>query len=235
MSAVLLPCCKSSLLCGSHGMQQQSHIKFVWATTIHNMCVSTLSACLCCVWVRASLCICVLEPHISAFCFFCSVCSCCCCFCCRIMSVSHRPSSSQALDFVADTIQHKCLCSTTYHACVDIYHMRVFRVCYDTYACVGVCRSVHLRAWCWNLTLFAAAAAAVPCRLNHTVPQALKLSTMWQPRYSRSLTASFVWTTSMRVLTLHVYDGCVCCSMIRVKHEACATTVDYCRCILVLL
>ena len=56
----------------------------------------------------------------------------------------------------------------------------------------------------------------------HTVPQALKLPTLWQPRYSSSRTASFVWTTSMRVLTLHtrVYH---LCATIR-KHVSCATT-----------
>ena len=32
----------------------------------------------------------------------------------------------------------------------------------------------------------AAAAAAVSCRLYHTVPQAPKLSTLWQPLYNSS-------------------------------------------------
>ena len=35
--------------------------------------------------------------------------------------------------------------------------------------------------------LLAAAAAAVSCRLCHTVPQTLKLSTLWQPRYNTTV------------------------------------------------
>ena len=34
------------------------------------------------------------------------------------------------------------------------------------------------------------AAAALSCRLYHTVPQALMLSTLWQTRYNGSRTAS---------------------------------------------
>ena len=65
----------------------------------------------------------------------------------------------------------------------------------STCACVRVCALV-----CWNPTfqlfelfslLAAAAAAAAAVRImfeSHTVPQALKLSTLWQPRYNSSRT-----------------------------------------------
>ena len=59
------------LLCGSHGIQQQSQIKFVW---------TTMRVCAVCamirvrVYVRAGLCICMLESHTSAFWYICSAC-----------------------------------------------------------------------------------------------------------------------------------------------------------------
>ena len=47
VSAVLLPCSKSSLLCGSHGIQQQSHIKVAWTPV---MCVDIAYVYLSCVY-----------------------------------------------------------------------------------------------------------------------------------------------------------------------------------------
>ena len=49
--------------------------------------------------------------------------------------------------------------------------------------------------WCAGtphsaFSCFLIAAAAASCRLYHTVPQALKLSTLWQSRYISSRTAS---------------------------------------------
>ena len=102
---IVLHCCKSSLLCGSHGT---TRIKFVWTTTMR---VWTLHMLVCSVYVMVRVlvsrcvrvCIGVLEPHVSDFfCFFFSACC-----CCRIMSVSHRPSSSQALHSVAATVQQQ--------------------------------------------------------------------------------------------------------------------------------
>ena len=70
------------------------------------------------------------------------------------------------------------------------------------------------------LCLLLAAAAAVSCRLYHTVPQALELSTLWQPRYNSSRTESLCG------LLLRVCWHCICvcdvCYKIR-KHVACAT------------
>ena len=75
---------------------------------------------------------------------------------------------------------------------------------------------------CWNPTfqlfelfaLLAAAAAAAAVRImfeSHTVPQALKLSTLWQPRYNSSRTASLCRPLlNMRVLTYHMRVCCVC-------------------------
>ena len=83
--------------------------------------------------------------------------------------------------------------------------------------CVGVCGSVDsFVSWHskFQLSFFylvcsvclLLAAAAVSCRLYHTVPQALELSTLWQPRYNSSRTASVCgplprvcWHLHMRV------------------------------------
>ena len=97
------------------------------------------------------------------------------------------------------------------------------------WACEGVCESVDLFV-CWHPTLsqlflwlslfcLLVAATSVSC-LYHTVPQALKLSTLWQPRYNSSPTTKFLWTTSMRVLALHMS---MWMSMTR-KHVACVNT-----------
>ena len=96
-------CCtavKSSLLCGSHGARQQSHIKFVWTTTMLVWTCKRVRP-VCMIRVRVSrrcVCVCVWSSCwnptcVSAFCFFFSSSACCCCCCCRIVSVSHHPSS----------------------------------------------------------------------------------------------------------------------------------------------
>ena len=103
-------------------VQEHSHIKFVWTTT---MCVWTFHIRVACVlryvrvYVRAGLCMGVLEPHISAFYYSCSA---CCCCCCRIVSPSHRSASSLSLYFVVPTVQQqshsKFVWSTIYLLCV---------------------------------------------------------------------------------------------------------------------
>ena len=97
-------------------------------------------------------------------------------------------------------------------------HMRV--CCYDC-AMICVCGCVHLCAGTPHLFVsaydffcllcFTAAAAAVSCRLYHTVPKVLELSSH----------SKFVWTASMRVLALHM-RVCDVCAMI-CKHVAYAT------------
>ena len=77
--------------------------------------------------MRAGLCICVLEPRISAFRVLALLAA-----ASRIMSVSHRPSSSQALYFVADPVQQQShgnfVRTTTNTAYVDITYARVLCV-----------------------------------------------------------------------------------------------------------
>ena len=92
--------------------------------------------------------------------------------------------------------------------CVRGHCICVSVVCYDTRACVVAFGSA---SWCVGTPHFSllfvfpllAAAAAVACRLYHTVPRALKLSTWWQPRYNSSRTASCVdhYLLTMLVLT----------------------------------
>ena len=85
------------------------HIKFVWTPT---MCVDIAYACLLCAMIRVRVCryvrVCVVvcsNPTFHLIFSFLFALSACCC-CCRIMpSVSHRPSSSQVLYFVAATVQ----------------------------------------------------------------------------------------------------------------------------------
>ena len=105
--AVLLHCCKALYFAAT--VQQQSHIKFVWTTTmrvwtLHMRVCSVCAMIRACVQVRAGLCIGVLEAHTSPFCFFALL---CCCCCCRIMSSSHHPSGSHALYFVAATVRQQ--------------------------------------------------------------------------------------------------------------------------------
>ena len=76
----------------------------------------------------------------------------------------------------------------------------------------GWCSDVlepHISAFCFSL-LSLLAAATVSC-LYHTVPEALKLSTLWEPRYSSSRKASlcgplkFVWTATFYIRVCAVF------------------------------
>ena len=94
-------------------------------------------------------------------------------------------------------------------------------MCYDTCACVcsrcvRVCvfcvLEPHISAFFFNCFALlaaaaAAAAAAVSC-LFRTVPQALKLSTWWQPRYNRSRTA--ILCGPLLCVCCVFYDTCAC-------------------------
>ena len=101
-------------------------------------------------------------------------------------------------------------CACVFYA---IIRLRVFR-------CVRVCALVR-----WNPTFqilffssaFAAAAGAVSCRLYHTVPQALKLSTWWRPRHSSSR------TVSLRRPLLITYHACadIACACVLCDLWAC--------------
>ena len=112
------------LLCGSHGIQQQSQIKFVW---------TTMRVCAVCamirvrVYVRAGLCICMLESHTSAFWYICSA---CCCWCCRL-----HHAVPQALE-LSTLWQRWYNSSRTASLCGALLTMRVCYVCYGTCACV---------------------------------------------------------------------------------------------------
>ena len=61
----------------------------------------------------------------------------------------------------------------------------------------------------YSLCPLLAAAAAVSCRLYHTVPQALELSTLWQPRYNSSRKASLCRPLLTTCIDLAM--TCVCC------------------------
>ena len=80
-----------------------SHGRYYACVDHYYACVDIASACAVsatCAGLCGSVHLCAGIPHFSSF--FCSACR--CCSCC-IMSVSHLPSSSQALYFVAATIQ----------------------------------------------------------------------------------------------------------------------------------
>ena len=85
-------------------------------------------------------------------------------------------------------VHHYYACADIVYACVSCVFC-VFCVCVLR---VRVCGSVHLCAGIphFSFLIFAAHAAAVVSCLHHTVPQALKLSTLWQPRYKCSRTSS---------------------------------------------
>ena len=98
--------------------------------------------------------------------------------------------------------------------CVCRHCLRVCAVCGCVRVCVFVCWSPTFQLFAF-FALFAAAVAAsavVSC-LYHTVPQALKLSTLWQTRYNISVCVALPTT---RVLT---YIICVCsvCAMIHMR------------------
>ena len=104
-----------------------------------------------------------------------------------------------------------------YLLCVCCHSICVCAVCAGlTYICV---LAPHIRfSFLFCLLCLLLAAAAIPCRLYHIVSQALELSTLWQPRYKRSRTASLCGPRR-----------CVCV-MCLCKHVACATPVsDSCR------
>ena len=137
-----------------------------------------------CVWVGAcgSVCLCAGTRHLCKF-FLCFFCSACCC-CCRIMScVSHRSSSSLLCGSHGTTAVAHQVCVDHYDACVDITYVCLSCVCHNTYelcvssyVCVWVRAGLytcvllkpHISAFCFFSPL--AAAAAVSCRLYHTVP-----------------------------------------------------------------
>ena len=162
----------------------------------------------------AGLCVGVPEPHISAFCFF--------LLCLQLpyhvvritqsiqlssslLNGSHRTTAVAQQARADHYLWLLCACVDIAYACV-LCAMGV---------CVGVCGSADLFV-CWHpkfhlsflfcLLCMPLAAAAVSCRLYHTVPQALELSTLWQPRYNSSRTASVCgplprvcWHLHMRV------------------------------------
>ena len=154
---------------------QQSHIKFVWITTMRVDIAYACMFCVCHIRVRVCRCVrvCLLACWNATFQFFVFFCSACCC-CCRIMSASHRPSSSQALYFVAATVQQQSHSKFVWITTMRVWtlHMRVCSVCYDT--CAGTPHISFLFLLC---LLLVAAAAAVSCPY-HTVPHALKLFTL---------------------------------------------------------
>ena len=88
----------------------------------------------------------------------------------------------------------RCYSHGRYYACVDHYYacVDIASACAVSATCAGLCGSVHLCAGIphFSFLIFAAHAAAVVSCLHHTVPQALKLSTLWQPRYKCSRTSS---------------------------------------------
>ena len=140
--------------------------------------------------MRAGLCICVLEPHISDWCFL---------LCLLLLLLLLLPYhvvwiipflklSSRQTRYNSSRPASLCR-PLLLHARVDIAYACVLCVlctCTSVQVCTGVCICV-LEAFRFCSLCFAAAAASCP---YHTVPQALNLSTTWQPRYSSSRTAS---------------------------------------------
>ena len=195
MSPVSFPCCRSSPV----------------TTTVYNssrtqvlcgqlLCVWTLHTCVCavCTMIRVR----VWNPTFQLFVSF-------------ALLAAAAAVSCRLYHTVPQALKLSTLWHTRYNssgtaslwACVGIAYACVLCMLRYVCVCVGVCRSVHLCAWCWNPTFISAfsflfaPAAPVSC-LHHTVPQALKLE--WQPRYNSSRTAKIVWTTSMH-MTLHIY------------------------------
>ena len=153
---------------------------------------------------------------LSAFCSFCSLLAAAAVLC----RLSHRPSSSQALYFVAATVQQQShnnfVWTTSYFACVGIadicvHVLCVLRVC----RCVRVCGFIgvlapHISAFFFiSFALLAAAAAVSFMSVSHRASSARDLyfvaATVQQQLHSK-----FVWTTSMPMLALHIY-ACVVC------------------------
>ena len=146
-------------------------------------------ACLLCAMIRVGACgsmdRCDGTP-LSAFCSFCSLLAAAAVLC----RLSHRPSSSQALYFVAATVQQQShnnfVWTTSYFACVGIadicvHVLCVLRVC----RCVRVCGFIgvlapHISAFFLILFALLGACCCCCCRItsSHTVPQAHELSTL---------------------------------------------------------
>ena len=139
------------------------------------------------------------------------------------MSGSHRPSSSQALYFVAATVQQlshrKCLCGPllAYYACVDIAYACVCSVCYERVCCVRVCGFIcELARWhpphCSFLFYFVCSAYCLLRRIisvSHHASSSRALyfvaATVQQQPHNK-----FVRINAMRVLALHM-RLCVIC------------------------
>ena len=162
--------------------------------------------------MRAGLCIRVLEPHIYVFVFL----------LCLLLLVlpyhvvcitpSLKLSSSRLWGRHGTAAVALQVCVDHYLLCVCWHSIRVCAVCtMIRVVYVGVCGSVRLCAETQHtfhfFCLLFFTAAAVSCRLYHTVPQVLKLATMWQPRQYNSSRTLNVWVD-------HVYAfvdiACAC-------------------------
>ena len=109
--------------------------------------------------------------------------------------------------FVAATVysstRTSSLCGPLLCECGHRLSCLVLCVLWYVCVCVGACGSVYLCPGTpqFSFFLFLLAAAALSCRLYHTVAHALKLPTLWQTRYNSSHTASLRGALRMRVLT----------------------------------
>ena len=115
------------------------------------------------------------------------------CFFLRNKRSNSRRRKKQQTEFCSTAVKALCFVAATVYSssrtalCVDHY-----------YVCVVCVWTLHVRV-CAVCVL--CAAAVVSC-LYHTVPQALKLSAMWQTRYNSSRTASLCRALlAMRVST----------------------------------
>ena len=116
-----------------------------------------------------------------------------------------------------------------YYACADILYACA---CYDTCPCVyvfaGLCicvlePAIPVHYFILFFAWFSCAAADVSCRLYHTVPKALKISTLWQPRHN-NIIAALLCGPLLSVCSHCIYMRvCDVCAMIRTD-MTCATT-----------
>ena len=129
------------------------------------------------------------------------------------MSGSHRPSSSQALYFVAAAVQqqlHSEVREDQYMLIMRVLTKICVCVVCAMGVCVGVCGSVGSFV-CWHLTFFSfflfALFIACCCRIMLSVSHRASSSrglyfvaaTVQQRSHSK-----FMWTTSMLVLAMHM-------------------------------
>ena len=104
------PSSSQGLYFGGVTVQQQSHSKFVWTTTYYTCVDSTCMRVFCvrydtCVCRRVQVCAFVCwNPPLFQLLFFVFLLCFIAAYCPRIMSVSHRASSSQALYYVVATV-----------------------------------------------------------------------------------------------------------------------------------